>query len=105
MPDAQKLKRFHIEQDGEDFLLRIEDEAGDLFEVTATHDQVDLIVDSLDGPTTRRASCPWRNDHFNARPLRRLVLRRMIQSRHPLQLRFDFAVDVRGQTSPHDHRA
>ena len=48
MPDAQKLKRFHIEQDGEDFLLRIEDEAGDLFEVTATHDQVDLIVDSLD---------------------------------------------------------
>ena len=48
MADTQKLKRFHIEQDGEMFLLRIEDETGETFEVTATHDQVDLIADDLE---------------------------------------------------------
>lgn len=48
MADQQKLKRFHIEQQGEDFLLRIEDESGGTFEVAATHDQIDVILDSLD---------------------------------------------------------
>jgi hypothetical protein len=48
MAATQKLKRFHIEQDGDMFLLRIEDENGETFEVSATHDQVDLIADSLD---------------------------------------------------------
>lgn len=48
MAATQKLKRFHIEQDGDMFLLRIEDDTGETFEVSATHDQVDLIADSLD---------------------------------------------------------
>ena len=48
MAETQKLKRFHIEQDGEMFLLRIEDETGETFEVVATHDQVDLIADDLE---------------------------------------------------------
>ena len=48
MADPQKLKRFHIEQHDEEFLLRIEDEGGGSYEVSATHDQIDLILDSLD---------------------------------------------------------
>jgi hypothetical protein len=48
MAATQKLKRFHIEQDGDMFLLTMEDETGETFEVSATHDQVDLIADSLD---------------------------------------------------------
>ncbi len=48
MADPQKLKRFHIEQNGDDFLLRFEDDGDGTYEVTATHDQIDLILDSLD---------------------------------------------------------
>ena len=48
MADPQKLKRFHIEQKDEDFLIHIEDEGGGAYEVAATHDQIDLILDSLD---------------------------------------------------------
>jgi hypothetical protein len=48
MADAQKLKRFHVEQEGDGFLLQMEDEAGNSFSVLATHDQLDLIADSLD---------------------------------------------------------
>jgi hypothetical protein len=48
MADAQKLKRFHVEQEGDGFLLRMEDETGSTFAVLATHDQLDLIADSLD---------------------------------------------------------
>lgn len=48
MADPQKLKRFHIEQDDDVFMIRLEDDAGGSFAVTATHDQIDLILDSLD---------------------------------------------------------
>ena len=48
MAATQKLKRFHIEQDGEMFLLSIEDDTGEILEVSATHDQVDLIADNLE---------------------------------------------------------
>ena len=48
MADPQKLKRFHIEHGDEGFLLRIEDEGGGSYEVSATHDQIDVILDSLD---------------------------------------------------------
>ncbi|MDX7952804.1 hypothetical protein P7D22_16675 [Lichenihabitans sp. Uapishka_5] len=48
MADPQKLKRFHIEQDDDAFVIKLEDEAGGSFSVSATHDQIDLILDSLD---------------------------------------------------------
>lgn len=48
MADTQKLKRFHIEQDDDMFVIRLEDDAGGSYAVTATHDQIDLILDSLD---------------------------------------------------------
>lgn len=48
MAEAQNLKRFHIEPEGEGFVLRIEDEAGETFSVLATHDQLDLIADDIE---------------------------------------------------------
>lgn len=48
MADTQKLKRFHIDQDEDGFVLRFEDDGGGSYEVAATHDQIDLILDALD---------------------------------------------------------
>ena len=48
MADAKKLTKFHIEPNGEEFRLHIEDESGGALELAATREQVDVIVDSLD---------------------------------------------------------
>lgn len=48
MADAKKLAKFHVEEAGADFSLHIEDETGSVLELTASREQVDLIVDSLD---------------------------------------------------------
>ena len=48
MADAKKLKRFHVEQAGEEFSLHIEDEAGTVLELSASREQLDVIADSLD---------------------------------------------------------
>lgn len=48
MADAKKLAKFHVEEAGEGFSLHIEDETGSVLELTASREQVDLIVDSLD---------------------------------------------------------
>jgi hypothetical protein len=48
MAETEKLKRFHVEQQGDGFLLSMEDETGATFAVLATHDQLDLIADNLD---------------------------------------------------------
>lgn len=48
MAALTKLKRFEINADGPDFTLHIEDERGQMLEVSATRDQIDVIADSLD---------------------------------------------------------
>lgn len=48
MAAMKKLAKFTISEAGEDFNLHIEDEAGDVLELSATRDQVDIIVDILD---------------------------------------------------------
>lgn len=45
---AKALSRFTIERDGDDYLLRIEDEDGDTLELTANFEQLDLISESLE---------------------------------------------------------
>ena len=48
MATAKKLAKLTITEAGEGFSLHIEDEAGHVLELTATREQVDLIVDTLD---------------------------------------------------------
>ena len=48
MADRATLKKFHVEEDGEGFSLRIEDESGGILELTASREQLDVIADSLD---------------------------------------------------------
>ncbi len=48
MADTKQLKKFHIEEAGEDFSLHIEDDAGGVLSLTASREQVDVIADSLD---------------------------------------------------------
>ena len=48
MAATKKLAKFTITEAGEDFNLHIEDEAGDVLELTATRDQLDVIDDSLE---------------------------------------------------------
>ena len=48
MADANKLKTFHVEEAGDGFTLHIEDEAGNMIDLDATREQIDLIVDNLD---------------------------------------------------------
>lgn len=48
MAATTKLARFSATESGEGFSLRIEDEAGAVLEFSASRDQVDLIVDTLD---------------------------------------------------------
>ena len=48
MPDTSKLKTFHVEEAGDGFTLQIEDESGNMLDLQATREQIDLIVDNLD---------------------------------------------------------
>ena len=48
MDEANKLKTFHVEEAGDGFSLRIEDQSGATLDLAATREQLDLIVDSLD---------------------------------------------------------
>lgn len=45
---ARTLARFSITEAGDDYLLHIEDDNGDTFEITATYDQLDVIVEAID---------------------------------------------------------
>jgi len=42
------LTNFTITESGEDYLLHIEDDAGETIEFTATYDQLDLLVEEID---------------------------------------------------------
>jgi hypothetical protein len=48
--DPRTLSRFTVtpQEDGTGFRLHIEDETGEVLEVDATRDQVELLTDSLD---------------------------------------------------------
>jgi hypothetical protein len=48
MAATKKLAKFTVKEAGEAFNLHIEDEAGQVLELSATRDQVDLIADTLD---------------------------------------------------------
>ncbi len=48
MAEAKKLAKFTITEAGEGFNLHIEDEAGQVLELSATRDQIDLIDDALE---------------------------------------------------------
>ena len=45
---AKTLERFTITRAADDYLLTIEDDAGDIIEMTASFDQLDLITEELD---------------------------------------------------------
>ena len=53
MAAAKKLAKFTITEAGEGFSLHIEDEAGHVLELSATREQIDLIVDTLDDILSR----------------------------------------------------
>ena len=44
----KKLSQFTISEAGEDYLLHIEDDAGEVIEFTATYDQLDVLVEAID---------------------------------------------------------
>lgn len=48
MAATKKLAKFTVADAGDDFKLHIEDDAGQVLELSATRDQVDLIADTLD---------------------------------------------------------
>ena len=48
MAAAKKLAKFTVTEAGEGFSFHIEDEAGHVLELSATREQIDLIVDTLD---------------------------------------------------------
>lgn len=48
MAATKKLAKFTITEAGEGFNLHIEDEAGDVLELTATRDQIEIIDDALE---------------------------------------------------------
>ena len=45
---ARKLTQFRISEAGDDYMLHIEDDAGETIEFTATYDQLDLLVEEID---------------------------------------------------------
>ncbi len=47
MAATKKLAKFTITEAGGGFALHIEDEAGDVLELSATRDQVDVVADAL----------------------------------------------------------
>lgn len=42
------LARFSINRDGDNYVLKIEDEDGETLELTATYEQLDLISEAID---------------------------------------------------------
>lgn len=50
MATTKMLKQFRIEmgEDGESAQIHIEDDGGQTLELTASHDQLDLLADTLD---------------------------------------------------------
>ena len=48
MAETKKLAKFTAVPEGEEFQLHIEDDGGDTLELTATREQIDVIVDNLD---------------------------------------------------------
>ena len=48
MAEARNLKTFRVEPAGQGFSLHIEDESGQMIELAATREQIDVIVDDLD---------------------------------------------------------
>ncbi len=48
MADTKKLAKFAITEAGEGFNLHIEDESGDVLELSATREQIDIIDDALE---------------------------------------------------------
>ncbi|MBV8973238.1 MAG: hypothetical protein JO290_13215 [Sphingomonadaceae bacterium] len=44
----RKLTQFTITEAGDDYLLHIEDDAGETIEFTATYDQLDVLVEAID---------------------------------------------------------
>ena len=48
MAATKKLAKFTVTEAGDAFNLHIEDEAGQVLELSATRDQVDIIADTLD---------------------------------------------------------
>ena len=47
MAATKKLAKFTISEAGQGYNLHIEDEAGDVLELSATRDQLDVIDDAL----------------------------------------------------------
>lgn len=45
---ARTLAKFTITEAGEDYMLYIEDDSGETIAMTATYDQLDVIVESID---------------------------------------------------------
>ncbi len=45
---ARTLAKFTITEAGDDYMLHIEDDAGETVEMTATYDQLDLLVEAID---------------------------------------------------------
>ena len=45
---AKTLSQFTISRSGDDYLLHIEDEDGDIQDYTATYEQLDLITETID---------------------------------------------------------
>lgn len=44
---ARMLSRFTIAEDGENYLLTIEDDGGETLELNATYEQLDVIAEAL----------------------------------------------------------
>ncbi len=44
----RKLTQFNITESGDDYLLHIEDDAGETIEFVATYDQLDVLVEAID---------------------------------------------------------
>jgi len=44
---ARTLERFTITEDGEDYLLHIEDDSGETLEISANYEQLDIIAEAL----------------------------------------------------------
>ena len=45
---AKTLSKFTITESGDDYMLHIEDDAGETIEFVATYDQLDLLVEAID---------------------------------------------------------
>ena len=48
MAKSAKLAKFTVSPSGEEFKLHIEDTSGEVLELVATRDQIDLIDEALD---------------------------------------------------------